>query len=303
MSLIEIGLYNLINLILVKERIRPAFLLQPQDKGNENIDEIINIIKIYFPELIHSTDYSIYQGIIISYEDFNGEIISLSKMGKILGYPCYKDYEKIDYINDDSYTADIIVNMESGNNISIINNKCLNESNKPTFQKIANMIKVILQKEEYVKMLGDMVINVNVIFEDIYSINIVINKLIDNKKLNERDIDMINEILYNLGFEDNIEMERNIQYNNPIHRGIILGLLIYSNNDLLKPFYPIQSYPNEYPEVIKEIEDWKEELTETIKNTKSIKRIKSKKNIKRLTSKRLTSKRITLKRITSKKTK
>ena len=30
----EIGLYNLINLILVKERVRPAFLLQPQDKGN-----------------------------------------------------------------------------------------------------------------------------------------------------------------------------------------------------------------------------------------------------------------------------
>ena len=33
----KIGLYNLINLILVKERVRPAFLLQPQDKGNENI--------------------------------------------------------------------------------------------------------------------------------------------------------------------------------------------------------------------------------------------------------------------------
>ena len=289
MSLIEIGLYNLINLILVKERIRPAFLLQPQNEGNENIDEIINIIKSYFPELIHSTDYSIYQGIIISYEDYNAEIISLSKMGKILGYPCYKDYEKIDYINDDSYTADIIVNMESGNNICVINNKCLNESKKPTFHKIANMIKVILQKEEYIKMLGDRVINVNVIFEDNYSINIVINKLIDNKKLNERDIDMINDILYNLGFEDNIEMESNIQYNNPIHRGIILGLLIYFNNDLLKPFYPIESYPHEYPEIIKEIEDWKEELTKSIKRVasiKSIKRVASKKSIKRIASKK-----------------
>jgi len=285
MSLIKIGLYNLINLILVKERIRPAFLLQPQDKGNENIDEIINIIKFHFPELIHSTDYSIYQGIIISYDDFNGKTITLSDMGKILGYPCYKDYEKIDYMNDDTYTANIIINMESGNNIVIISNNCLNESKKPTFKKIANMIKVILQKEEYIRMLGDRVINVIVDFEYNYSINVVIKKLINNKNLNETDIDMITETLYNLGFEDNIEMESNIQYNNPIHKGIILGLLIYFKNDLLKPFYPLESHIVEYPIIMKETEKWKEELTETIKSTK-IKRITSRKSIRRITSRK-----------------
>jgi len=285
MSLLKIGLYNLINLILVKERIRPAFLLQPQDEGNENIGEIINTIKIHFPELIHSTDYSIYQGIIISYDDFNGKIISLSDMGKILGYPCYKDYEKMDHMNDDTYTADVIINMESGNNIIIISNKCLNESKKPIFKKIANMIKVILQKEEYIKMLGDRVISVIINFEYNYSINVVIKKLISNKNLNEKDNEMITETLYNLGFEDNIEMESNIQYNNPIHKGIILGLLIYFKNDLLKPFYPLQSHIVEYPIILKETEKWKEELTETIKNTKvkvkrkSIRRITSRKSI------------------------
>ena len=86
---------------------------------------------------------------------------------------------------------------------------------------------------------------------------------------------MITEILYNLGFEDNTEMENNFQYNNLIHRGIILGLLIYFKNDLLRPFYPLQSHSVEYPEVIRETEDWQEELTETIKNTKIKKRIKS----------------------------
>jgi hypothetical protein len=280
MALTEIGLYNLINLILVKERIRPAFLLQPQDEGNENIGEIINTIKMYFPELLHSTDYSIYQGIIISYDDFNGTIISSSDMGKILGYPCYKDYEKIDHINDNTYTAEIIVNMESGNSISIIRNKCLDESTKPTFQKIAKMIKIILQKEEYIQMLRDKVISVVVNFEINYSINAVIEKLINNKKLNETDIDIITETLYNLGFEENIEMESNIQYNNPIHKGIILGLLIYFKNDLLKPFYPLQSQVV-YSEVMKETEKWKEELTETIKNTKI--------KIKRKTTRRITS--------------
>ena len=271
----EIGLYNLINLILVKERVRPAFLLQPQDKGNENIRQIINAIKDFFPELIHSNDYSIYQGTIISYEDFNGKEISLNEMGRILGYPCHEDYEEIDHINDDTYTAEIIINMESGNDITIINNKCLNESKKTKFQKITNKIKDVLKKEEYNEILQDRVIDVIVNFEENRSINIVIEKLINNKKLNEIDIDMITEILYNLGFEDNTEMENNFQYNNLIHRGIILGLLIYFKNDLLRPFYPLQSHSIEYPEVIKETEDWQEELTETIKNTKIKKRIKT----------------------------
>jgi hypothetical protein len=280
----EIGLYNLINLILVKERVRPAFLLQPQDKGNENIKEIIKSIKNYFPELIHSKNYSIYQGVIISYEDFNGKEISLNEMGRILGYPCHEDYEEIDHINDDTYTADIIVNMESGNDISLISNKCLNESKKQKFQRMANRIKDVLQKEEYNEILQDGVIDVIVNFEDNRSINVVIEKLINNKKLNEIDIDMIIEILYNLGFEDNEEMENNFQYNNLIHRGIILGLLIYFKNDLLKPFYPLQSHTTEYPEVLKETEDWQEELTETIKNTK-IKRNKSRTSKLRKTSK------------------
>ena len=271
----EIGLYNLINLILVKERVRPAFLLQPQDKGNENIRKIINAIKDYFPELIHSNDYSIYQGIIISYEDFNGKEISLNEMGRILGYPCHEDYEEIDHINDDTYTAEIIIKMESGDDVSLINNKCLNESKKPTFQRISNKIKDVLQKEEYTEILQGRVIDVIVNFEDNRSINIVIEKLINNKNLNEIDIDMITEILYNLGFEDNTEMENNFQYNNLIHRGIILGLLIYFKNDLLRPFYPLQSHSAEYPEVIKETEDWQEELTETIKNTKMKKKIKT----------------------------
>jgi hypothetical protein len=275
----EIGLYNLLNLILVKERVRPAFLLQPQDKGNENIREIINVIKEYFPELIHSKDYSIYQGILISYEDLNGKEISLNEMGRILGYPCYEDYEEIDHINDDTYTAEIIVNMESGDDVSLINNKCLNESKKPEFQKIVNRIKDVLQKEEYTEMLGDRVIDVIVNFEENRSINIVIEKLTNNKKINKIEIEMITEILYNLGFEDNTEMESNIQYNNPIHKGIILGLLVYFKNDLLRPFYPLQSHPVEYPEVIKETEDWQEELTETIKNTKL--KIKTKRKTKR----------------------
>ena len=134
-------------------------------------------------------------------------------------------------------------------------------------------------------MLGDRVISVIINFEYNYSINVVIKKLISNKNLNEKDNEMITETLYNLGFEDNIEMESNIQYNNPIHKGIILGLLIYFKNDLLKPFYPLQSHIVEYPIILKETEKWKEELTETIKNTKvkvkrkSIRRITSRKSI------------------------
>ena len=36
-----------------------------------------------------------------------------------------------------------------------------------------------------------------------------------------------------------------LQYNNPIHRGILLNILINDKNDILSPFYPLYKYPNE----------------------------------------------------------
>jgi hypothetical protein len=49
-------------------------------------------------------------------------------------------------------------------------------------------------------------------------------------------------------------------YTNPIHKGIVLTLLSYLNNDLVSPFYPLQQYPNEMNKVEETTKNWENEL-------------------------------------------
>ena len=43
-------------------------------------------------------------------------------------------------------------------------------------------------------------------------------------------------------------IKREIQYNNPLHQGILLNVLLCHNNDVLSPFYPLQ-FHKEHAEV------------------------------------------------------
>ena len=93
---------NILNAILVNERVRSAMLVQPQDykerTGTDPITlSIVNKIKRLFPELYSIDKYETYQGTIISKKPYDGDkaTISLGKMGKILGYPCFNDYETL----------------------------------------------------------------------------------------------------------------------------------------------------------------------------------------------------------------
>jgi hypothetical protein len=51
-----------------------------------------------------------------------------------------------------------------------------------------------------------------------------------------------------MGFSDTL-LEYEFQYNNPIHKGILLDLLVKSKYDVLSPFYPLQKYPKQQEEV------------------------------------------------------
>ena len=88
-ELIERAYYILINLILVTENIRPAFLLQYIDYGEIKkehtfTNSILLLVKKYFPTLIQSKHYHHNQGVIISKISYdsrknkNGENFRLS---------------------------------------------------------------------------------------------------------------------------------------------------------------------------------------------------------------------------------
>jgi hypothetical protein len=121
--------------------------------------------------------------------------------------------------------------------------------------------KIAFAKQEYKEILQGVEI------EEVYVENIrivptqsIINKLIKNERLEEDDIYKIQNILYNFGFSTELQVFFCVgfQYNNPIHKGILLDLLLKEKHDILSPFYPLQNYPAQSQKVY--------EITEALEN-------------------------------------
>jgi hypothetical protein len=76
-------------------------------------------------------------------------------------------------------------------------------------------------------------------------------------------------MLYNFGFSNELQFYFMIyfQYNNPIHKGILLELLLKEKYDILSPFYPLQNYPTQSKKVNELIEQWEKGLLIILEKT------------------------------------
>jgi len=276
MSLLDIiHLDDLINVILVKEKVRPAMLFQPinykeRTHYDPNSHAILEEIKNTFPYLIQSGNYNTYQGVIISYENYDNQEIDLVEMGKILGYPCYKDYGNI---NEDEISYSIKINaiFESGLSEEIIVNRTQDLTKLKLFDNYVIQFEEVLRKEETIQLLGETINKVEVEIQETIPVIYIINKLINNEKMTHREKDEIENILYNIGFSETILSNcftTSFQIDNPIHKGILLGLLLNYKNDTLQPFYPLQYHPDKDEQVYEIIKKWEYSLIYILENTK-----------------------------------
>jgi len=253
----DIHIENIFNAILVNENIRPAMLVQPIDynerKGTDKKTlTIVNGIKKLFPNLYLTDNYQHYQGTIISKKklSLDNEFISLEKMGFILGYPCYKNFENFDR-DSNLFTLELIVSYNNNIEIPLFANVCENKKNLKKFNLIAQKAFDVFTNEKYKHILKG--ININKVYvnvENIISTQSVIDKLITNNKITEEEKEKIIDILYNCGFSENLS-EYDFQYNNNIHKGILLDILLKEKYDILSPFYPLQTYPIQQKEIEK----------------------------------------------------
>lgn len=306
----KIGIENLLNAILVNEDVRPAMLFQDNDYENkETVKIILKEIKKLFPNLIHSTSYQTYQGVIISKIDYNKKNITLEKMGEILGYPCHDSFMNIDRNNDDIYGIDILVDIKNNPTISLFSNICPNTSKINEFNDFAEVSKIILNLPKYSKILSAIEItNVYIDVNFIPCLNSIINKLISNEQIN--DVNYINSIenaIWNIGFNDQQfnEIKSLINYNNHIHKGIIIYLLVETKNDKLSPFFPLYNYPHQFNEVTNITLELGKSLIDVLKKTSNsyILSTTIKKKCKQFTCKRIKTSRIKTSRIKSLKNK
>jgi hypothetical protein len=243
---------NILNAILVNEGVRPAMLIQPADYNEKTgkdtkILSIVNRIKELFPKLLLSDNYKIYQGTIISKKFYDDKVISLEKMGEILGYPCFNNFETL---NRDKllFNLELVVSCNDGTEYPLFNNIC---KDKKTIRELKSLsIKAFkaLTNEKYKDILKSFsILKINKIYVNIdimIPIQYIIDKLITKKKLSNEEIDKIRNVLWNEGFSYKL-LGYEFQYNNPIHIGILLHLLIKTKYNILSPFFPLQNYPKQ----------------------------------------------------------
>jgi hypothetical protein len=245
----------LVNAILVQNNLRPAFLVQPINyneytiEKREKTNQILSELLEQFPELLHTECSS---GIIISKQSYKTEIISTSaRLGEILGYPSAKDFEYIINNPDDpDATINIYINtVTESQPIHILANRCKIENIERDQQYFQNIVSEFAKISE-----------IKLIVQIDYTIPIksLINKLLNNDELTSKDTFEVSNYIWNIGMDKLNEYP--FDYTNPLHKGIVLTLLSYCDNDLVSPFYPLQQYPNEMNKVEETTKNWENEL-------------------------------------------
>ena len=105
-----------------------------------------------------------------------------------------------------------------------------------------------------------------------YNTNYLIKVLQKKKELNTNEINSIKNCLYNhIGIDDTINNKIiiNIDFNNKLHLGILLSLLLHYENEPLEIFYPLQNYGYDKPKKVEKIrKNLALEMIELLEKTK-----------------------------------
>lgn len=286
----EIGLNEYINAVLVQNDGRPAFMIQPSDYNEKKKTDKITLkklenIKKYFPDLYQlKTGW----GIIISKKKLNSKSITNDKdVGKVLGYPCYKDFSREQNENEQLITYDIIIKLKNkrgligySTHIILFSDVCKDTISYKEHLEMKNKIESILKKDDIIgKLLDSVLLNEDTNIPPGH----IILTLQNNKKITENEKGDIIHYIYNMGFSDKIQkIIRNMDINTSFNRGVITTLLAYYIDNPLEPFYPLQNHP-ENPLVVKKLEDLEKRLITLLTNKKS-KTLKKKKKSNKSTS-------------------
>lgn len=297
MTLVEkinkLGPKEYINCFLVTKKVREGFLFQTVDYNEYDINSPIskvklNLIKDYFPSLIQTPNK---QGVLLSIKKFSlKEIEDDTILGKILGFPCTSLTKIITKLNENPYlksrTIDIIVNIVLQDNekniikrsVNIISFRCLDYNKyKKSIEDLVSKIKKVFSEDSNMKeIIEDVKLNVKTEYSE-YNLTKLLSNY--NKKLSEQEILELNNYLYNIGFDIDFQLsiQDNIDYNNPIHRGILIGLLTYSKYPTIEPFIPLQNYGEKKDKEVDEItKKWGDFIIESINLTSKKNGVKKK---------------------------
>jgi hypothetical protein len=225
---------------LVLNNVRKAWLIQNTDYSQEELAIVFDYIKTNYSSFIIETFRNNY---FISRENLalSDKYSSLSSieydeyLGSILGYTCNRSIMKYGY--------DIVCDLIGINKYTLFSYGCSCSENSCSYKVdilVDRINNVISELEEFT----DKSYEIYASRERIYSSKSLIDALITRpNNIIEDEKREINNYLYNIGFSECLHvaaMNLIFQYNNPVHIGILLGLLLNYENSLIDPFCPLQ---------------------------------------------------------------
>jgi hypothetical protein len=241
------------NLRLVDANVRPAMLIQPADykeaTGNDpRTKSILDSIRRRYPDLILSEQYETYQGILVSKQGYDGQDISLERMGEILGYPCFREFQETPLYS-------IHVNVHTTNGMAELFANGSTSDSIEAFQAFAKQATQVLQQDESFQ-------RISIVVHPLVPTQTMIDHMLQGKDLTLTELDHLQNVLFNFGFSMDLQyyVMDQVQYDNPVHRGILLSLLVREKNDTLSPFFPLQKYPTQRKQVDEITLAWEADL-------------------------------------------
>jgi len=266
-----IGINNTILLILVNEEIIPNFLFDYKTIPKKRKDKILDSMKQEFPDLFYDKVNN-YDGIKVSKKKYinrkNVTKKETSKSSSLCTEILSEESEK------NRYLVELIVVTNMGHYI-ILTHICKNKSKIEAYKKIAKKAKTALNEYKYEYLLDFYgykldIEDIKVVVEKELNDEDIVDKLVKNIELTTTEKDKVLNVIFNYGFnvEFNIFFSENFQYENPIHRGILITFLLMNINDRLSPFLPLFNYPKQDDEISKITEKLEKHLTDAISKTR-----------------------------------
>jgi len=232
----ELGIEEYLNAFLVRAGVRPAMLVQPADYGEATSSDprtadVLAAIVSAFPDLILSRVAG--ETIVATRGYTEADVPTSAAMGRILGYPCADEYGGLDRSRP-TMTIAVVATLRSGKEVQLWANVCRDDTHYAEAVRVAAAAQVALQAHGLVARV-----------EALRTVNTppaaLIRLLLEGATLTESQQAEIIDCLWNLGLA-NASTYR-YDFANPVHRGILIGLVAVYANDPLSPFFPLQERP------------------------------------------------------------
>jgi hypothetical protein len=246
-----LGPIDYINSLLVVKGVRDAYLIQNFESSTDAVDERIQKIQEVFPQLklLKNNNYYFLSLKSLNKADVDNDI----KIAHLLRFSCDVDFKDLDR-SKETVTYNIVVHIRGRKSpVTIITYICQTKSTMRDAQQLVSEIQKVLPDD---KVVLDVDVNIPVIS--------LVPKLMNPKyKFTKNEISELNNIIFNIMNESSYDrILGEIDYNNLLHRGIMLSYIAEHEHDTLQPFYPLQS--SGHMKEVYQIEDEKGKLMEQI---------------------------------------